>query len=122
MLRRFLIAGGLLTLLASAVPMTAAVAAGASPGVHYKSVCGVSRSATYAECFALVRTDAKGHVLSSPTVSGYGPVQFHTGYNLPTTVTGKHTIAIVDAYSNPNVLANLNTYNTQFGLPTMKAC
>ena len=30
-------------------------------------------------------------------------------------MTGSHTIAIVDAYSNPNIRANLNTYNAQFG-------
>ena len=48
-------------------------------------------------------------------MSGYGPSQFHSGYNLPTTVVGNHVIAIVDAFANPNVLANLNTYNAQLG-------
>lgn len=121
MLRRLLTAVGMLALVGSAVPLMQTAAA-ASPQVHYKSVCGISRSSTHAECFALVRTDASGRVLASPTVSGYGPVQFHTGYNLPNTVIGKHRIAIVDAYSNPNVLANLNTYNAQFGLAAMKNC
>ena len=121
MVQRFLVAVGMLGMLAVAVPATQAAAA-ASPGVHYKNVCGISRSSTYAECFALVRTDAKGHTLVSPTVSGYGPAQFHSGYNLPTTVVGKHIIGIVDAYANPNVLANLNTYNAQFGLPTTPKC
>ena len=51
---------GMLGMLAAAVPATQAAAA-ATPGVHYKNVCGISRSNTYAECFALVRTDAKGH-------------------------------------------------------------
>jgi subtilase family serine protease len=111
----------MLALLGSIVPMTQAAAATSSQ-VHFKSVCGVSRSSSYAECFALVRTDAHGHTLVSPTVSGYGPSQFHSGYNLPTTVTGKHVIAVVDAFSNPNVLANLNTYNAQFGLPNTPKC
>jgi subtilase family serine protease len=122
MVQRFLVAIGMLGMLAVAVPATQAAAAAASPGVHYKNVCGISRSSTYAECFALVRTDANGHTLVSPTVSGYGPSQFHSGYNLPTTVVGKHIIAIVDAYANPNVLANLNTYNAQFGLPATPKC
>jgi subtilase family serine protease len=122
MVQRFLVAIGMLGMLAVAVPATQAAAAAASPGVHYKNVCGISRSSTYAECFALVRTDAKGNALVSPTVSGYGPAQFHSGYNLPTTVVGKHVIAIVDAFANPNVLANLNTYNAQFGLPATPKC
>jgi subtilase family serine protease len=126
MLRRVVTTLGVVALLAAT-----AVQAGASgrppahaqsPKVYSKLVCGISRSPSHAECFARVRTDANGRVLVSPTVSGYGPAQFHTGYNLPTTVVGKHIIAIVDAYSNPNVLANLNTYNAQFGLPTFPKC
>jgi subtilase family serine protease len=121
MLQRFLIAVGMLTLLGVAVPVTQAAAA-ASPQIHSKSVCGISRSSAYAQCFAQVRTDANGRALVSPDVSGYGPAQFHSGYNLPTTVSGNHKIAIVDAYANPNVLANLNTYNAQFGLPNFPKC
>jgi len=126
MFRRFLIAAGVLTLLGAAAPIGQAVAA-SSPRAHqqhvyYRYICGISRSSTHAECFAAVRTDAKGRILSSPTVSGYGPTQFHTGYNLPTTVSGSHTVAIVDAFADPNVLADLNHYNAQFGLPKMKKC
>jgi subtilase family serine protease len=121
MLQRFLIAMGMLMLLGVAVPVTQAAAA-TSQQVHSKSVCGISRSSTYAQCFAQVRTDAQGRALVSPNVSGYGPSQFHSGYNLPTTVSGNHKIAIVDAYANPNVLANLNTNNAQFGLPNFPKC
>jgi len=58
----------------------------------------------------------------SPTVIGYGPSEFHSGYNLPTTVAGNHTIAIVDAYSNPNVMADLKAYDAHFGLPLFPKC
>ena len=72
---------------------------------------------------ARVVTDARGNVIHvNPNVSGYGPSQFHSGYNLPTTVAGKHTIAIVDAFSQPNILNDLNVYNAQFGLPATKKC
>ena len=99
--------------------------AGAAPSsVHSKRVCKqTATSSGRAACMALVVTDAKGNVIHvNPNVSGYGPSQFHSGYNLPTTVVGKHTIAIVDAFSQPNILADLNTYNANFGLPATKKC
>jgi subtilase family serine protease len=98
--------------------------AGATAGVvHSKRVCGISTSSLYAQCFARVVTDAKGNRIHvNPDVSGYGPSQFHSGYNLPTTVPVKRTIAIVDAFNQPNILNDLNVYNAQFGLPNMKKC
>ena len=102
-----------------------ATQAGAKPSaVHSKAVCGVSHSATHAQCFARVVTDSTGRVLAYPDAppAGYGPVDWHTGYNLPTTVAGNHTIAIVDAYSNPNVFADLKVYNATMGLPKFPKC
>jgi subtilase family serine protease len=120
MLRRFVIALSVVSLL-GALSVTQA---GAKAGVvHSKRVCGVSTSSKYAECYARVLTDAKGRpLIVNPSVSGYGPSQFHSGYNLPTTVIGKHTIAIIDAFSEPNILSDLNVYNAQFGLPATKKC
>jgi subtilase family serine protease len=40
-------------------------------------------------------------------------------YNLPSTTAGSgQTVAIVDAYDDPNAEADMNTYRTQFGIPT----
>ncbi len=127
MLRRIVTSFGVVAVLSAASMMQAgaSTAAGSTRAMHGSSraVCGISRSSTYAECFARVVTDTHGRAIAvNPNVSGYGPVQFHTGYNLPTTAVGKHTIAIVDAFANPNVLANLNTYNAQFGLPNTPKC
>ncbi len=99
--------------------------AGAAPGpVHSKRVCkdAIAGSGRVA-CMARVVTDARGRpMVVNPNVSGYGPSQFHSGYNLPLTVAGKHTIAIVDAFSQPNILSDLNVYNAQFGLPATDEC
>ena len=51
----------------------------------------------------------------------YGQVKATTGCN-PTTLTtvptgGSKAVAIVDAYDDPHVLADLKVYSTQFGLP-----
>ena len=74
-----------------------------------------------AACGALVVTDANGAPLasSSPPATAYGPAQFHGAYHLPTTSPGSTppTIAIVDAYDDPNAEADLGVYDTQYGLP-----
>jgi hypothetical protein len=51
---------------------------------------------------------------TSPT--GLSPTQIRTAYNLPST-GGSGTIAIVDAYDDPTVQNDLNTFSSQFGLP-----
>lgn len=51
---------------------------------------------------------------------GYSPAQIRHAYGfdkLPQNGAGV-TIAIVDAYDAPNITADLNTFSTQFGLPT----
>jgi subtilase family serine protease len=100
--------------------------AGAAPGPvhHSKRVCADAAAGSgRVACMARVVTDAKGRPMNvNPNVSGYGPSQFHSGYNLPLKVTGEHTIAIVDAFSQPNIFNDLNVYNAQFGLPAMKKC
>ncbi|HET9164318.1 MAG TPA: S53 family peptidase [Solirubrobacterales bacterium] len=68
-------------------------------------------------CAAHVVTDGRGAPLASTTPKGYGPVQFHSAYGLPSAAPAGQTIAIVDAYDDPNIAADLNTYSQQFGLP-----
>jgi len=74
-----------------------------------------------AACGALVVTDANGSPLasSSPPATAYGPAQFHGAYNLPATSSASTapTIAIVDAYDDPNAEADLGVYDAQYGLP-----
>src|SRR5437867_3896782 len=118
MLRRLVVLAGVLTTVAL-VPTIQTVAA---PSFHAKRVCGISTSPTRAECFALVQTDAAGRVVGAALPSGYGPSQFHSAYNLPITSPSNQTIAIVDAFSNPNVISNLNTYDSTFGLPVFPKC
>jgi subtilase family serine protease len=47
---------------------------------------------------------------------GLSPAQLRQAYNLPAT-GGSQIIAIIDAYDNPNALADFNTFAAQFGLP-----
>lgn len=48
--------------------------------------------------------------------NGLTPAQVRAAYNLPST-GGSKIIAIVDAYDDPNALADFNTFSAQYGLP-----
>ncbi|MGO8807002.1 MAG: hypothetical protein ACLQO7_10460, partial [Candidatus Bathyarchaeia archaeon] len=49
---------------------------------------------------------------------GYSPSQIITAYGLTSTTNGAGTtIAIIDAYYDPNIASNLATFDSQFGLP-----
>src|SRR4029077_10104865 len=122
MLRKVVVALSVVSVLGAV--SVAQAGARPAPVHHSKRVCtdAVAGSGRVA-CMARVVTDAKGRPMKvNPDVSGYGPSQFHSAYNLPFKVTGKHTIAIIDAYSQPNIFNDLNVYNAQFGLPATKKC
>jgi subtilase family serine protease len=95
-----------------------AVASAANSHANYRAVCPAVPVGA-ANCHALVVTDANGNptASSSPRAGSYGPAQFHTGYNLPTTASTAQTIAIVDAFNDPNIESDLAVYDSQYGLP-----
>ena len=58
---------------------------------------------------------------ASPTAGDFGlrPQDLHAAYDLPVDAetSSTQTIALVDAYNDPNAEADLETYDTEFGLP-----
>ncbi|WP_093786637.1 carboxypeptidase regulatory-like domain-containing protein [Actinacidiphila guanduensis] len=71
-------------------------------------------------CFALRRTDIvakKGVQPLAATPSGYGPGDLQSAYALPADGGAGTTVAIVDAYDDPNAEADLSVYRQQYGLP-----
>jgi subtilase family serine protease len=75
--------------------------------------------AGFARCQAWLRTDIQG-LLGPNTPRGYAPSDLQTAYGLTTdsqTTGGGQTVAIVDAYDDPNVESDLNVYRSQYGLP-----
>lgn len=47
-----------------------------------------------------------------------GPAQVRRAYDIPSNLTGAgETIAIVDAFGNPDIASDLSTFDTTFGLP-----
>ena len=58
-----------------------------------------------------------------PAVRGFTPAQIQQAYQFNQVSfngsgTGGETIAIVDAYNDPNIQSDLNTFDTQFSLPS----
>lgn len=61
---------------------------------------------------------------NDPSVTCYDPYQMRHAYGIDTLInagfTGKgRTIVIVDAFQSPNIVGQLNYYNTFYGLPSM---
>ncbi len=75
-----------------------------------------------ARCHSRVIVDQNGTPKASTLPSGFGPAQFLGAYNLSGTTSANTTIAIVDAYNNPNIFSDLNTYSSTFNIPQMKSC
>jgi len=85
-------------------------------------VCGGERGAV-AACTAKVLTQADGvtPAATSSYQSGYRPADLASAYGvaLPASTTWSwngHTVAIVDAYDNPNAESDLAVYRSTFGL------
>ena len=81
-------------------------------------VCG-DVGAGFARCQAWVRTDIQGPIAPN-TPGGYAPGDLQTAYGLTADSQangGGQTVAIVDAYDDPNVESDLNVYRSQYGLP-----
>ncbi|MCX3063030.1 putative Ig domain-containing protein [Streptomyces beihaiensis] len=86
--------------------------------VHTKHLCSTAEPG-HASCFAQRRTDIEQRLASAVAAaapSGLSPANLHSAYNLPTTGGSGMTVAIVDAYNDPNAESDLGTYRAQYGL------
>ncbi|MFI6050273.1 peptidase S8 [Streptomyces violascens] len=62
--------------------------------------------------------DAERALTAAAAPSGYGPASIQSAYKLPSSTAGSgRTVAIVDAYDDPNAAADLAKYRSQYGLP-----
>ncbi len=100
---------------AAATASPGAPAPATAPAVH---VCATPKPGR-AACMALRRTDvtARAGVVPMALPSGYGPADLDSAYGLPADGTGTPTVAVVDAYDDPNAEADLAVYRAQYGLP-----
>ncbi|WP_126603148.1 S53 family peptidase [Dictyobacter aurantiacus] len=80
-------------------------------------VCGAV-AAGNVHCNA-VQIDSKGgKTTPNASPSGLNPTDLQSAYKLPSSTAGSgQTVAIVDAYNDPNAESDLAVYRSQFGLP-----
>ena len=76
--------------------------------------CSTASKAGYAACFAVRRTDVTPHAAPLASPLGYGPADVQGAYDLPS--GSGQTVAIVDAYDDPNAESDLAVYRAQYGL------
>jgi len=71
-----------------------------------------------ARCMSWLRTDIPiSNDLSPDSIGGYHPADLLAAYSLPGGNAGRHqTIAIVDAFDDPNAEADMGVYRSTFGL------
>ncbi|MEU8715101.1 MULTISPECIES: putative Ig domain-containing protein [unclassified Streptomyces] len=86
--------------------------------VPTEHLCATATKAGQVSCFAQRRTDIKQQLASALAAapSGLSPSNLHSAYNLPSTGGSGLTVAVVDAYNDPNAASDLATYRSQFGL------
>ncbi len=82
---------------------------------HVK-VCAVP-PAGEAGCHSWITVDKGGQPLVTINPAGYDPIDLQTAYGLSANGGSGQTVAIVDAYDDPNAEADLKVYRANFGLP-----
>src|SRR5262245_11664796 len=95
----------------------AGLPAGIPSGLHPVSTCA-NVAVGEAHCMSFYLATPDGHAYTTPLPSGYGPPDFQDAYKLPSSDHGQGvTVAVVDAYDDPNAEADLQVYRSQYGLP-----
>jgi subtilase family serine protease len=103
--------------------LTVAAPAGAQPAAHGSHIsvtrsCAAPAKPGIMACNALkVTTGAVARPATAAAPSGYGPADLRSAYALPSTGGSGQTVAIVDAYDDPNAASDLAAYRAQYGLP-----
>lgn len=102
---------------------TAPATSTAPARISYMHAC-TTVAKGYARCTALVAVHAGSTQALSVNPDAnppgdsppYAPSDLHNAYALPYTAPGTPTVAIVDAYNDPNLASNLATYRSEWGL------
>ena len=125
-------AGAIATVVIALGATTAVTAAQAhAAGISYVTavpVCKAPKKVHFARCDSWRRIVSKtktagARPMTTPATwptgpaGGYTPADLSTAYGyIPTAAMGSGKIvAIVDAFNDPNILADLNTFNAQYG-------
>jgi hypothetical protein len=126
-----------LPVLALAVLVSASAATAGGTQLYAKGVriCKATVKLNHSTCFAMKRVfvkpttpGARPYIAPTSTgaatigpAGGLTPGDIVSAYHLATSGGAGQVVAIVDAYNDPNIQADLNTFDTQYGL-TCSSC
>ena len=89
----------------------------------YVAVCGAAAPG-HAQCDAVRHVAEAGQTAAAnatavpaPPAGAYGPSDLLSAYKLPTGRGAGQTVAVIDAYNDPTVAADLAVYRSSYGLP-----
>jgi subtilase family serine protease len=116
-MRRLTLAVTVGAALTAAVLSAPTSAASPAARAHGSARTCAAQPAGYAACLARVVTDGTGKPLATSGPSGFNPADIQAAYGLAGASAAGRTVAIVDAYNDPNAEADLAVYRSQFGLP-----
>lgn len=107
-----------LAALSAAIPLGVSThASAAGNGAQYVHSCGPAATGD-ARCHAILLLHGNGMNQNASSPGGYNPADLRSAYNLPSSTAGSgQTVAIVDAYDDPNAEADLAVYRAHYGLP-----
>src|SRR5262245_36580433 len=132
--RLFALLGILAVVAALTVTFTAVGGVRAAPvsssasSAAFSHACGAT-PVGFAHCHAILNNGASSHAkpgggCPSPG-GGYKPADLRSAYNLTSAGSSAQTVAIVDAFDDPNAESDLSCYRSTFGLPactTVNGC
>jgi len=107
---------------ASTTSATTAARVATAGSADFRHACSAAPPPGQAQCLALVRTSVVAYagIDRAATPAGYSPASLRSAYNLTqaSAAAGRgETVAVVDAYSDPQAAANLKVYRSQYRLP-----
>jgi subtilase family serine protease len=106
----------------TAVQVPVRLCAAAVPGrmscdaIGYRTRMVSSAEATRLRAAGIARPTTPTSVAAGPA-GGYSPSQLGTAYGVNPAAATTQTVAIVDAYKDPSVTADLNAFDANYGLP-----
>src|SRR4051795_362743 len=113
-MRKLLTLASLAVIVAVAVPGSGAAIGGTGPTLKPFCTTGAFR------CQSALRTDLPIVANAAAAHSGLGPTDLRAAYSLASAAmrNGKgQTVALVDAYDDPTIESDLNTYRAYYGIP-----
>jgi subtilase family serine protease len=90
--------------------------------VHQDRICSMVKKPGLANCHAHALTDVRGNPLVSKFPQGFTPQQLREAYRLSGLAPGREVVAIVDAYDDPTIKKDLDSFSGQFGLKSLPDC